>query len=226
MKKTALNQLKIAFTLPEVIVAFSVLILVIMASTSVVVSVIRGNQENENTLAAYFLAQEALEGARNIRDSNWLLGADFQGNIESGCIWEACLPSTVGQKQYFTIDRKNNNFSTPGSVGSREIQQYAPWKLKNITINGQADESASRLFSFENGRLGHVSESVESGSAFSAALPGKFHRYLEITPKSYGDGALTTAKYQVFAVVTWIEGSRNKQIRLGTELTNWKGGGP
>ncbi len=228
MNTTASNQIKprvasrTGFTIPEVIVAFGVLVTVIMASTSVVVSAVRNNQENENTLIAYFLAQEALEGIRNVRDSNWLLGADFQGKIGSSCVWGTdCLPLAVGKKHYFIIDRRTNanvfenRFGNP--VGIEEISRYAPWKLKNITVK---DVPPWR----DGSVLAKLSLGLNEQTNESPLIQGKFHRYLEIVPKAYGDDSLTAAKYQVFAVITWRENLRDKEIRLGTELTNWKGG--
>ena len=229
---------KRAFSLPEVIVAFSVLVTVIFASTNLLVAIIRSNTENENTLVAYGLAQEGLEAFRNIRDSNWLLGADFQGQFGNTCLWPGeCLSKTVGDKEDYAISLHGAMTSSGSAVKSAEIAGYAPWELKKVTPNagGQIDLTATRLY------IGQISD------LFANAIPGNhvvngpvwyqhcftgcqlppslFSRYVEVTPLSYDNGtAGKVYKYNVSSVVKWVEQGRDKEVRLTTELTDWKGG--
>ena len=65
------NQ-KAGFSLIEVIIAFSILTITVVAATSLIANSIRANQDNILRVQAYFLAQEGLELARNQRDTNWL----------------------------------------------------------------------------------------------------------------------------------------------------------
>ncbi len=222
MKKKFFN--KPAFSLVEIIVAFSVLVLVILASTNLLVSIIRSNNENENTLVAYGLAQEGVEGMRNIRDSNWLLGADFQGNIFSGakqCLWGGCLPAgdNLG-KNVFILDFKVMNIQGP-AVDSYAIPD-SPWILKDVTSVVQNSEKLDQITKLcvpdPNGLTAfayHVCSNAQG------EIPSLFSRFLEVEPLLYNGGL---KKYRVSSVVHWNELGRPKEVRLTTELTDWKGG--
>jgi len=237
MKKTLTN--KQGFTLVEVIVAFSVLIMVIVAATNLLVSVIRSNNENENTLVAYGLAQEGLEAVRNMRDSDWLLGAKFSGNIgNSGCAWTECFP--LSDVQDYILNFNNDNTLTSGDVkDASALSTVAPWKLTKFSLSADPSPTdwAVTSTNWKNTKLclHPVDPSDSESNAFwykpsengtcdngTSDTPSLFSRYVEIQ-------VLTTSskniqKYLVSSVVKWRELSRNKEVRLTTELTDWKGG--
>lgn len=95
MLKSKISRIAPAFSLIEVIVGITVLTLVITAIGVLAITSIRANQGNINRLTAYYLAQEGVEGFRNMRDSNWLQnhawnkGANFWGNgfDQEGYYW-------------------------------------------------------------------------------------------------------------------------------------------
>mgnify|MGYP001618984171 CR=1 FL=1 len=228
MKNKSLQ--KAAFTLPETLVAISVLIVVLSAVMNLTVSNIRGNQGNADAIIAYGLAQEAIEALRNVRDSNWLLGADFQGKIGEICVWGNCLPNVLSQKKRFIIERNSIAQSSGAEVELSQIVQYAPWKLSAVSEkNAVVDLERTRLY-LENGnfaRYRHLSDAESiGGSPYDSATlrASKFYRYLEITPVNYKNGA-KTLKYRAAAVVKWQDGVRNREVSLDVELTDWKGGG-
>jgi prepilin-type N-terminal cleavage/methylation domain-containing protein len=68
------------FSLIEVIIAFSILTITVLASTNLISSSIQSNQENILRVQAYFLAQEGLELTRAYRDTQWLEGKEFLTN--------------------------------------------------------------------------------------------------------------------------------------------------
>lgn len=90
-----------------------VMVLVVYSATTLLISSIRGNVSNVNTMIAYGLAQEGIEAARNIRDSNWLLGAAFSGTVggvrNRTVIWGAELPSIEGEVRYYTVDANESS---------------------------------------------------------------------------------------------------------------------
>lgn len=220
------EPLKNAFTLPEVLVAISVLILVISAAINLTVSNIRGNQSNADSIIAYGLAQEALEALRNIRDSNWLLGADFQGKVGDTCVWGDCLSDLLSQMQYFVIDRNNIAQGFGSEIELSQISQYAPWKLLAVSArNSNMDLEKTRLYLEKQDftRYKHAFSDESIGGVYTNLRESKFYRYLEITPGSYRNG-LKAMKYRIAAVVKWRDGLRDREVRLATELTNWKGG--
>jgi type II secretory pathway pseudopilin PulG len=242
MKKPVIK--KRGFTLIEVIVAFSVIIMVILASTNLLVSIIRSNTDNVNRLVAYGLAQEALEGVRNMRDSDWLLGAGFDGNVGTDCVWGiqntsttgGCLPAVSDKKMDFLID-----FFQPDISGSADSSpdiasirnSYSPWRLQDVTQalkNKPFNEflTGARLCLFHP--LQNPAQSWYHTAAFCSTQSGTtdqtvFSRYVEIQALPYETGdAQTAKKYRVSAVVDWPEQGQIKGIRLTTEITDWKGG--
>lgn len=63
-----------SFTLIEVLAAILVIIIGVLAAYAVVQKILSYTSESSHRLTAVYLAQEEIEGVRNIRDSNWLDG--------------------------------------------------------------------------------------------------------------------------------------------------------
>ncbi len=61
-----------AFTLVETLMGVTVMALVLVAVGALVIQTMRVNQRNIHSLQAVYLAQEGVEAARFLRDSNWL----------------------------------------------------------------------------------------------------------------------------------------------------------
>lgn len=223
---------KQAFSLVEVIVAFSVLTVVIVAATNLLVTIVRGNTGNVNTTVAYGLAQEGLEAVRNVRDSNWLLGADFQGRLGGStgkCLWAGgvCFPDTVGVKKDFSLQFRQVKTLGLTTVTSDQIPDYSPWQFKDVTPSNPSDDPSfteTQLY-FESAADG---QGVWYQPCFTICTlkPSLYSRYVEVSPLSYGsDGtSMKVKKYLVTAVVRWFEIGRPREVRLSTELTDWKGG--
>lgn len=245
IRKTNTKSAKSGFTLPEMIIAISVLVLVIVGSTNLLISIIRSNTENMHTFVAYELAQEGLEGFRNIRDSNWLLNADFDAALFEHKLWGETLPNVVGSPEFYTLDYNylSNSAANLGQniqVRAAEMHQYAPWKLKKLSVmQGNPDKEAARLYlqkvSLANDttqvRYVHDQDAGQEKSLFS--------RYIKVEAVPYDLGNAEDAasledasdlaytkiyKYRITSVVTWEEFGRNKEVSLTTELTDWKGG--
>lgn len=223
------HQTRQAFTLVEIIVSLSVMVLVILASTNLLVSIIRSNTENVDTLVAYGLSQEGLEAVRNIRDSNWLLGADFQGTVGGKCLWPSgqCLPVALGSKKVFSLLAKPVQISRGATVTSDQIPTYAPWELKDVTpsrANDPVDPAYTQLYIVKSQNASDVWYQPCFSSCGSADVKSIFQRYIEIEPLDYVNAPGKVKKYRVSSVVQWNELGRPKEVRLTTELTDWKGG--
>ena len=194
---------KRGFTLPEIIVSMGIMVIVIFSATNLVVSIIRSNSENINRLIAYGLAQEGLEGFRNIRDSNWLLGAGFQGEIQSvNNYWGEPLPTN--ETKYFRIDYQELEASDLSFSDPNSLANITPWILEKIS--GPEDESAILKKQVDAGEVRY--RHVGSGD------PTLFSRYLIVTSEEN--------KYVLSSIVTWELFGVDKELRLDTELTNWK----
>lgn len=220
---------KPAFTLPEVLVSISILVLVIFSATSLLVSAIRSNTQNVNTLIAYGLAQEGLEAARNVRDSNWLLGAKFSGEVgtQNVKIWGAAFPSFPEDQtiHYYRIERLHPETNLTINPTLSQLSTFAPWSLEDITVDTDFDYGTyakTRLYKQADESSGFSGYSHSNGSEETP-----FHRFVMVTPIAYtsSSNGLPVNKFlkmRVTSVVQWKESGRDKEVRLDTELTDWK----
>lgn len=227
MKKISVKK---AFTLPEVLVSISVIVMVVMAATSLLVASIRANAININTIVAYGLAQEGIEAVRNIRDSDWLLGANFQGQIGKQNVspWGAVFPSASGEVSYYTVDFLDP-LDTPVQNTS-QLSSVAPWKLEELGVEKDYGNSLkTRLYKKEYGSTNELRYTHEAPSGEETP----FHRYIAVSPVEYSVGAKSVAsvfnraipkvkKMRVVSIVEWDENGNRRQVRLDTELTDWK----
>lgn len=230
--------LKDGFTLPEVIISFSILILVITAATGVLVTVIRSNNDNVSNLVAYGLAQEGLEVVRFVRDSDAILGLGFDGgtknsvNVDS--IWGAKLfdSTGAGKTGFFSVDL--NQTVETGNCSKTALKDCLPVHLR--TVNGDLEslknDISTKVFkktedlATENtNSVGNSSPIIfyQSDSASDSAGDSGFHRFIRIEPISSKGIGGEIDKLRVSAVVSWVgQNALNKNLVLTSELTNWK----
>jgi prepilin-type N-terminal cleavage/methylation domain-containing protein len=221
MKK---NNLKKGFSLIEVIVAMSVITMVVFAATTLLVSIIRSNSSNINRMIAYGLAQEGLEAVRNIRDSDWLLGATFDGKVGKfgSKPWGDTLPP-LGGTVFYTVDSSqpvNMNIK----INSSALVNYVPWKITSLsgTDEDALKKNDQRTRIYKNKVVGDANEIRYMHLKTSSSVITPFHRYIIIKSLPYTAGAAEIAKYRVTSVVFWSEFGRDTEVRLDTELTDWK----
>lgn len=207
------------FTLPEVIVAIAVLVLVIFSATNLVVSIIRTNTDNIHTITAYGLSQEGLEAIRNIRDSNWLLGAKFHGELGTVGkeIWGESFPENPGEEQMYIVklgvtERPSFQIETVDA-----LIPYTPWKLERVSDAEDEDTVIEKYVDDQSGQVTY---------RHGGAIPGlgeetPYRRY--VTVENISEGMDVNA-YRVTSVVEWQEGAREREVRLTTELTDWNQG--
>jgi prepilin-type N-terminal cleavage/methylation domain-containing protein len=87
------------FTLLEVLIAITILFFAITATFTAAQSGLQSSIESKNQVIAYYLAQEAVEYIRNIRDTNSLLNATTPTNWLAGIAnlsTDPCWSATVG----------------------------------------------------------------------------------------------------------------------------------
>jgi len=77
IKQSNTNHRRSGFTLIENIIAFTILTITILAASNLLSNSIRQAEQNTLRLQAYLLAEQGLESARNIRDSQWVQNIDF-----------------------------------------------------------------------------------------------------------------------------------------------------
>lgn len=205
---------KKGFTLPEVLISVVIIILVIVTATNLLVSSIRANTLNTNKIIAFNLAQEAIEGMRNIRDSHWMHNQYWRGSDKNlfGVSFE-------DDKKY--IIKKNHNLKSvedckvlgeqtnlPGAV-----QNAAPWKLIPYS------DTDADLYLKEGDYTEYAHDLTGEKS--------KYRRWIEIETIPYDlatDDNQDKLKMNVTAVVQWFDRGKYSEFRLPVILTDWKSG--
>lgn len=78
------------FSLIEAMVAISVLVLALTGTMTVASRSLFSSDVARDQIVAFYLAQEAVEFVRNIRDNNALAGTDWLNRLESTCTSSNC----------------------------------------------------------------------------------------------------------------------------------------
>lgn len=120
--------MKKGFTLMEVIVAISILVIGLLGVFFVVQNITFSSQINSSKLTAAYLAQEGIEMVRNKRDSNWLAGVSWDSNLSHP-------PETIWNKFTRTIT------ITPGPDNQRIIKVNVSWRErgKDYSVKAQTE---------------------------------------------------------------------------------------
>ncbi len=236
-----------AFTLPEVVIAISILVMTITTATGILVTVMRTNSDNVNSLVAYGLAQEGIEAVRAMRDSNWFLVLIFQGGTggEPGStVWvddSGALPTESSDAKYFILQKNESVAENCGNKPSQTAFGNAclPFKFipveTDINADAQAKESDNtQVYKSKSGELVNFIQNPNSTST-----PSGFSRFIKIEAKDFckdmsssnttsssgssGCSNITSSKYQVTSYVSWNTASgQERKVVLTTELTDWK----
>lgn len=220
MKKFAQKK---GFSITEVLISITLIVLVIVSATTLLISSNRANVTNINQIIAYNLAQEALEGFRNIRDGYWLHNQPWKGEKE-------LLGDDFNTDGYYVISKRpKNKLLTPERCTpvTRELNEpvtvktHAPWELKKIQTDNPSEVSETILYIYPVGDVMKYSHELFWGEE------SRFRRWLEIQtiPYELASGTKKTElKIAVTAVVEWEEQTRMKTVRVPTILTDWKAG--
>lgn len=213
------------FSLTEVMIGIMILTVAIISASNLLVSLVKTNRLNVETLQAYYLAQEGVEAVRNIRDTNWLHNLDFRGVksadeglcgglygcIETGNIYSVSL-SESGWRQSNT---------QAVIVSQSDLGTMKPWNFKAVN----SPENFNPSYAISKNSSGFYGEG--SGD--------KFYRHIEILNACDHDEVLNDsflADLQecdenfilVKSVVNWMDGPNEREISLEAVLSDWKGG--
>ena len=201
------NAVKKGFTLIEILIAVSVLAVTLTAMASRVVVTIRVNAANMNSLQAYYLAQQGVEGMRNLRDSNWMQNYSWNNGFEC---------DELEMVKYYTIDEDDSVNALRIDFDMDALPDYVadafgsspdfPWDLA-VTLTDSPSNILYKV-SDEGGYVKFMHDSNGEETVFS--------RYIEV---SYDDCDIESA--EISAVVSWNERGSEKSLVLSTFLTNW-----
>lgn len=219
------------FTLPEVIVAFSVLVMVITAATQILVTVLRVNADNVSSLVAYGLAQEGMEAVRFVRDSDTVLGLQFDGATKAKSdesVWgEKLFDAAAPAVKFFTLEVKN---AADLKAGCKKTGDFTfdclPIQLMNLDASAGVDALKTdaktlvyKKIDIATPGLVYFQNDTVAGEPLTYVAT-QFHRFIRVE-------SLKTAaeidKLRVSSVVSWTgNNGQPMQVVLTSELTNWK----
>ena len=202
-----LKSNKQAFTLVEILIAITVLAVTLTAMANLVIVTMRANNSNENTLTAYYLAEQGLEAMRNVRDTNWL--QNYAWNTDFDCV--------VGQEDFYLIVDENTEYRIgifnfgDGLFDRTSLLSvdHDPWKVE--TISESSLESGAKLYKISE------SEGYTRYSYDNSGDESLFSRYLVIHYNSCDDEVV-----EITAVVSWNERGNDREVTLKTYLTDWQ----
>ena len=204
MKLNKLLKNQSGFSLTEVMIGIMILTIAIVATTSVLTTLVRTNADNLTTMKAYYFAQEGLEGVRNIRDTNWMHNRGWLSS--EGGLWGDDLDSI-------------NNDDPPGinlnyealnvlSLINLPNSSNAPWSVRGDGKIYKTDDGNDVYFD---------SDSTGEDSGFTRTIT--VEDYCPDDPAScLPDHKLVTS------TVRWSLGTKERDLTLSEVLTDWKGG--
>jgi prepilin-type N-terminal cleavage/methylation domain-containing protein len=192
-KQKIIGNGKRGFTLIESLVAISVLTVAITATFSAVQSGLSSSIEARDQVASFFLAQEAVEYVRNIRDENSLYNSE---NPSSPRHWLFGLSENASDACYFgkacIIDGAKSLSFPPASCPT------GPGSCPNLR---QDTNSASATF----GMYGNDPSWVET----------VFNREIELVDVVSGQ------EISVIVRMTWSKGTFTKTFTVEESILNW-----
>jgi type II secretory pathway pseudopilin PulG len=244
------TSLKRAFTLPEVIISFSILVMVVTSAVGLLTVVIRTNSDNVNSLVANGLAQEGLEAVRFMRDSNALLGLDFdgtKGTVLSQSLWGGLTADPAGGPRYFMLPA---NFEAGSAVcQTANLVDCRPvwleelsaiddsiWETFDNSVLEQISAIAAVYLLENNVQDGGVGDSsnfryfqlAEGEVVPEGSRQTQYSRLIRLEPlrsENVGteSGEILGDVLRVSSIVTWADANgRPRRLVLTTDLTDWK----
>lgn len=144
------------FTLIEVITVLFVVSLGLVGVLTLIVQNIQSQRFNHQNIIAYQLAQEGIELVREVRDSNWLTGANWDENLAAGTYYmdySDSVPVTTNggpQVLYLNADNLYTHASSTAvatssfnrlitlvdhSTSSKQVISKVTWSDKNKSFS-------------------------------------------------------------------------------------------
>ncbi|MFH1218617.1 MAG: hypothetical protein V1679_02145 [Candidatus Peregrinibacteria bacterium] len=201
--------------LTEALVALSLLATAALILGSMVNSAAGGTRISKNYLIAQNLATEAIEGVKNVRDTNWLVRPDVKD------AWLQLDPSIEGEES----ERAEDTFSY---IVSQEEGQWKMFlQIIDLDINGQINlMSPFRLCKevFKTETIGDddlkFEKYVQTGEECDAGLESDFYRSATFGEFVFIDADLIEDAVTVYVKVQWLEGAKVRTIERSTTLYN------
>jgi type II secretory pathway pseudopilin PulG len=187
----------LAFTLMELIIAITILVLGLTSIFSLAVFTNRLNQENLRRVTALELAKEGIEAVRNMRDSNWKQNELFNGGET---LW--------GER----LDTAKTIIISPVANAS------APWHIASVDPAQRSEYQVYRLPVAADGTA------LFTQASTSTTIATPFYRYVRLQPVDMDLNPVTTTSetLEVTATVLWEDNGQEKKVELINYLTDWR----
>ncbi|HNV97547.1 MAG TPA: hypothetical protein PKL13_04580 [bacterium] len=230
----------------EVVIAIYIAVVGVLSIMNLVISSMKVQEFNHNMLIATNLAREGVEIVRNIRDSNWIRGSNWNEGL--------LPPGTHGQNRSFII---NNNYLFGDKSGYNLIYFDSDWD--NCIDSGDLSSCKIWLVSRDlvdskNSKINYA-QNIEnllangcdfSGSGSDCVISNtNFYRMIYIYSICYNpnqtllrdrefinksakidcnamiSGSTEIGLY-VISKVAWEKGSSDKTITISERIYNWR----
>lgn len=204
-------------TFVELLTALFVLSVALVGALSLATSNAQSQQIGANRLIASNLAREAVETARALRDTNWLLG------MASG-EWDTGLADAAGTNHCAIL--------TPARFVSPDGVIASPFRFveckKGVGGEDIAIDPLYRVTRGEDGAFLQPGETV-------GGTPSNLYRKIRFDPicllaeeetiardGDCGTGGSVQIGIAVTAEVGWEQGGKKLNVKMAEELTNWR----
>lgn len=169
----------------------------IIAASNLLVSMIRSNSVNMNSLQAYYYTQEAMEAFRNMRDTHFMHNVNFRGKNQVNLFGND--GSFLNDGRY--VVSVNPDPSSLETSTLNMLVASSPWTLSDSKVYFNKDKT----------------EKIET----------EFYRYcelnsLEVEGSDDLSGVDSADAVEVVCTTEWEENSRSRSVSLSTVLTNWR----
>lgn len=224
------------FTIVEVVVGISVLVLGMIASITLANHLLRSTSTTRGQLVIVNIAREGIEAARNIRDSNWQRnsGSQRDATADTRDHWDdqfkTTAPTPAGALYIPRLVALTDLASPPydADLGN------AVWLPSTWVLSTAASPTApvTQLFTDpDTDRLVHV----ENPAAPGAFAPTRFSRVLRVrylddagTPTNDTDARrihveATVTEYPTDNPADWATATPVRTVTLATTLADWYG---
>lgn len=204
LKKKLRNR---GFTLIEVLLAVTVFSIGIIGSYNIIAYNISNFSKSINRVIASNLAQEGFELVRNIRDSNWLSGADWDNNLVGGV-------GNFRQIKFFCGGVENQNIN-PAPAGSDDCSDDV--NQCEDAINNCSDNNC-RVQTYTVGAppsFKCYSDNFGAKGGYNSPEAKNFYRLI-ILDKIANNSIKATV------VIKWSDRSVFKYLTAQEILYNWK----
>jgi type II secretory pathway pseudopilin PulG len=209
IRNLKLGRKQKAETLLEVVIAIMVVAMGAAVAASVIVTALRSNSFNRDSLMAQNLAQEGIEYMRNLRDTNWMkFSYDPEGcwNMKPGV--DSCITSDALISKYYSLgDKLSSPYENDldlSSSGNENYHMYC-YKLRGSTTNDC------------NLMLSYYSDESSGTSTFIKGKTSQFYRSVSIEYYTMGDSA---SDYELTACLSNCPANAN--VMLITSKVEWQ----